>query len=84
MTGYLRNSVPKDRVAIEFERDGTERTMKITLGEVIKPTRHVAEFFDGGKSNRAMASIKSSCMMRSSSLMNAEVPCSIYRVISSE
>lgn len=52
MHNYLRNTLPNDRIEIVVRREGEEKSFKIKIGEMIKTPRHVADLFDGGKSNR--------------------------------
>ncbi len=52
LQGYLRGTVPNEKITIVYERNGEKKEEKIRVGEVVNNPSHVAEYFDGGKSSR--------------------------------
>ena len=52
MQGYLRGTIPSDKVKVVIMRGEEERTETVKLGEVITNPPHVADAFDGGRSTR--------------------------------
>ncbi len=62
---YLRSKIPSDQITIVYRRNDQEQTKTVKLGEVLSSARHVADTFDGGRSNRRDGvSTKSSAMTR--------------------
>ncbi len=49
---YLRSKIPSDQITIVYRRNDQEQTKTVKLGEVLSSARHVADTFDGGRSNR--------------------------------